>query len=127
MGSLKAPPERVLVCGSRYWTDRKVIEEELRKLPEGSIVIHGSAKGADTIAGRAAWWLGFKVEQFPARWDLHGTAAGPIRNQQMIDTKPTLVLAFHSNLNDSKGTKDCVARARRHDIPVRIITGEEAK
>lgn len=71
--------------------------------------------------------IGLKVindgKGFPADWKRYGKAAGPIRNQQMIDEgKPDLVLAFHENINESRGTKDMVARARGIGIKVIIIT-----
>ena len=42
---------KVLVCGSRKWLEQKPIERELRKLPPGTIVVHGACRGADNIAG----------------------------------------------------------------------------
>ena len=63
--------------------------------------------------------MGFRVESFPAKWDLYGRAAGPIRNQEMLDVgKPSLVVYFHSDLKDSKGTKDMVERATKSGIEV---------
>jgi hypothetical protein len=47
------------------------------------------------------------VIAMPADWANHGKAAGPIRNRKMLDLKPDLVLAFHADLTNSKGTKDC--------------------
>jgi len=38
----------------------------------------------------------------------------------MLDEKPDLVIAFHPNLAESKGTKDCVNEAKRRGIPVEV-------
>jgi hypothetical protein len=66
--------------------------------------------------------LGIPVLSFPADWARFGRAAGPIRNQRMLDEgKPTLVLAFHNNIVESKGTKDMVKRARKAGIRVRLF------
>jgi hypothetical protein len=39
----------------------------------------------------------------------------------MLDMSPDLVLAFHNNIKESKGTKDCVSEAARRGILVEII------
>ncbi len=108
---------RVLVCGSRKWTDYAAIEQRLKLLPPQTMIIEGEAKGADKMARRIAVRIGLPVMPFPAEWDKYRRAAGVIRNQQMLDEgKPDLVLAFA--LPDSVGTKDMVARARKAGIPV---------
>jgi hypothetical protein len=113
---------RILVCGDRNWRDMSIIGRELKKFPPETIVIHGGAKGADTLGGFVAEKLGFKVLVFPANWKRYGKAAGPIRNQVMIDEgMPELVLAFHENLSESKGTKDMVNRARGVGIKVEVF------
>lgn len=113
---------KILVCGDRHWKRMDIIERELKKFPPGTIVIHGAAKGADTLGGFVADKLGFKVIPFDAKWKIYGRAAGPIRNQQMIDEgKPELVLAFHENISESLGTKDMVNRARGVGIKVEVF------
>lgn len=109
---------RVLICGDRNWTDYRAIRELVRSLPVGSTVIEGDARGADRMAGQAAREFGVAVEVYPAQWDTHGRAAGPIRNQQMLDEgKPDAVCWFHDKLSESKGTRDMVQRAQRAGIP----------
>lgn len=118
---MASKPRRVLICGDRHWTDRFLISMVLNTLPADAVIIHGAAPGADTIAGNIAREMGLRVEPYPAEWDKHGHAAGPIRNQQMLDEgKPTEVHAFHSDLKKSKGTKDMVRRARTAGLPVAI-------
>lgn len=113
---------KVLVCGDRNWSDMDKIETRLKRLPEGTTLIHGAARGADTLGGYVAErFCGFKVEAYPADWNKYHRAAGPIRNRQMLDQKPDLVIAFHSDLATSKGTKDCVMEARKRKIPVEVI------
>lgn len=120
---------RVIICGSRDWTNKARIGRYLDTLMDDEgytadsiTVIHGGCKGADHHAGMEAKGRGISVVEYPANWLKHGLRAGPIRNQQMIDDgRPDRVVAFHADLNTSKGTKDMVARARFHDIPVTII------
>lgn len=112
---------KVLVCGDRNWTDIKAIFRELSKLPHGTIIIEGEANGADKLARYEAEFLGFQVLPFPADWKKYGRAAGPIRNQQMLDQRPDRVLAFHPDLDKSKGTRDMVMRARKAGIKVFIF------
>lgn len=114
---------RILVCGDRHWNDYKIIRRELLNFPKGTVIIHGKAKGADSIAGAIALELDFKVEEYSAEWNVHGRAAGPIRNRKMLyEGMPDIVLAFHKNIEGSKGTKDMVNIARSAGKTVRIIT-----
>lgn len=51
---------RILVCGSRDWTDEKAIRTELEKYTEHRIIlITGGCRGADTIASKIGTKLGF--------------------------------------------------------------------
>lgn len=122
---------KVLVTGSRDWIDPHPIERELKKLPPGTIVVHGGARGVDTIAGFVAKKLGLKVREYQARWQEYGRTAGPIRNREMLqkehpDSKGEFVsvaIAFHKDPNLGKGTKDMVelVREAQPTIEVRIF------
>lgn len=117
---------RVLITGDRNWKRIDIIERELKKLPADTIIIHGAARGADTLGKFVAERLGLKVindgKGFPADWKRYGRSAGPIRNQLMIDKgNPDLVLAFHENIAESRGTRDMVARASGAGVKVIII------
>lgn len=126
---------RLLVCGDREWNQFAIVFRELDALwqdyigdecndPDAFLIIEGGCDGAD-IAAR--YWAQAKQvawKEFPVTkddWNKHGKAAGPIRNQQMLDEgKPDLVIAFHSNIAKSKGTWDMIKRANKAGIPVRI-------
>lgn len=123
---------KVLVCGSRDSTDGAAIKRRLSALPGAAkdiTIIHGACSrrdpvtgaeiSADMLADKAARELGFRVECYPANWLAHGKkAAGPIRNRQMLDRCPDLVLAFQRNR--SRGTQDTIAEARRRRIAVEV-------
>ncbi len=121
---------RVLICGSRDWDDRAAIWAVLWGLElvhddEGLTIIEGGAKGADREADLWCKNVARKStahEQFPADWAKHGKAAGPIRNQRMLEAKPDVVWAFVSKpLAESRGTHDMVTRARAAGIPVYVV------
>lgn len=113
---------KVLVCGDRNWTDTEKIREKLEQLPVGTIVVHGACRGADEIADEEAKKLGFGVLPYPYIRSL-GKAGGPVRNQKMLDENRdiTRCLAFHPNLDNSKGTADMVRRCWVRGVPVEIV------
>lgn len=79
------------------------------------LVIHGGASGADNIAGRWAFLAGIREYVFGADWATHGKAAGPIRNQKMLDEgKPNLVVAFPGG----KGTANMINLAADAGIEI---------
>lgn len=63
---------RVLVTGSRGWTDAEAIHRESSTLSGKVVVIHGGAKGADSIAGEIAGKKGVPVRVIQGT---HGGAA----------------------------------------------------
>lgn len=113
----------ILVTGDRNWNDEQCIYDALASYQGDHTLIHGAARGADTIATNAAKLLGWGIVAFPANWAAYGRAAGPLRNQEMLETGPDLVIAFHPDLTKSKGTRDMVTRARRAGIRVIHYTG----
>ena len=113
---------RVLVCGGREYDARTVlygILDGIHRANEIDVVISGMARGADMLAHDWAAEQGIQVNPFPADWKTHSRAAGPIRNQQMIDQgKPDLVVAFPGGT----GTEDMVRRATKAGVRVvRIV------
>lgn len=119
---------RILCCGDRNWKDRILIMQHIIMASGFTFdvtIIEGEADGADTISKEVAITMGMAVEGFKADWKQYGKAAGPIRNQKMLDKgKPDIVLAFHDDLEHSKGTKDMVRRAELANIPVTVISHE---
>jgi len=114
---------KILICGDRNWSNREVIKRELSKiLGTNHVVIHGGANGADKLAGEVAKGLGFKVVVFPADWEKYGKVAGMLRNTEMLMEKPELILAFHPDLSQSKGTKGLLKIASKMHIPYKHFT-----
>jgi hypothetical protein len=119
----------LLCCGDRHWKDRELIAREIDKVRrscrDGELItlVEGEADGADKLSRQWAVKVGIIVHPYPAKWKIYGFAAGPIRNQQMLDEEEIdLVLAFHDDLEHSSGTADMVRRAHLAEIPVKVIT-----
>lgn len=111
----------LVVSGSRYATirDRFIINEVLDRVLEecpGLRLVHGGAQGADSLAGEWAAARGVPVTVFPADWRKHGRAAGPIRNQAMLDAGCDGWAAFPVAGEPNKGTSDFVSRATRSGV-----------
>ena len=113
---------RVLVCGDRNWIDAELLFDTLDSLERPLVVVEGGARGADRLARAWAQARDVPWEEYPADWSHRGKAAGPIRNQQMLDTGPDVVIAFHDDLDGSKGTRDMVSRALKANVAVRVVT-----
>jgi hypothetical protein len=119
---------RILVTGSRTWTDesglrlamfREIIGDDGR-----TVIVHGDAPGADTMADRYARMTGCGRERYPA-------AEFPSprdRNQHMVDLGADVCLAFATSW--ASGTGMCARMARRAGIPVfdfGVDTSREAR
>ena len=108
---------KVLVCGGRDYQNAEYLYSVLDKVNYyGDIVLcHGGAKGADALAGQWASDRGVSCTVFPAQWKVHGKAAGPIRNKQMLDEfKPDMVIAFPGGA----GTRNMIGQAKKAGVKV---------
>lgn len=140
---------QVLVTGSRAWDDQQAVADALLDAWHDAVqtvspevhftVVHGDCpSGADAIAKQWAIDNGVFHHGFPADWsgpctpacpdtphrktNRHGEycpLAGHYRNQLMVDMGIDLVLAFHRN--NSRGTADCIRRAKSAGIPVHVL------
>jgi YspA, cpYpsA-related SLOG family len=114
---------RVIVTGSRAYRGSDVLREisllAMEHGRENLVIVHGDCpSGADKLASIAARALAIREEPHPADWATHNKAAGPIRNQEMVNAGASLVLAFFAEGEPNRGTLDCVRRAIAAGIPV---------
>lgn len=115
---------KVVISGDRKASEffhGKFIRDYIFKLPINCTILHGGCKGVDILAHKYARERGMNVEIYHAEWDKYGKAAGPIRNKKMLDQNPHLVLAFHPDLNRSKGTMHMINIAKEKGVAVDYI------
>lgn len=113
---------RVLITGSRHWDCHELAARVVGKLkakyPEGLVIVHGNAGGVDSAFRKACQAAGVEHEAHPAEWHKYGRRAGPLRNQAMVDAGAAFAIACHDDLDNSKGTGDCVTRCLAAGVPV---------
>lgn len=118
--NLSHPAKRVLITGSRGWSDvemmARVLREVLMEIGPYTLV-HGDARGADTYGYQIAEFMGLPSEAHPAQWESLGKRAGFVRNAEMVDLGADLCLAFIKN--ESKGATMCADLAEQAGIPTR--------
>jgi len=124
---------KILVTGSRTWTDELIIIRELSKFPPGTIVVHGAARGLDSLADKIARSFGLIPRSYPITtedWNRLGPRAGGLRNSAMLKYENPdkdgvgidLCLAFTDDyLENSRGTNDMVKKAMRAGIKTKIV------
>lgn len=114
---------RVLVCGGRDYADKARVFATLDALHATTpitCIIDGCARGADALGATWAVARNIPQDRFPADWNTHGTAAGPIRNAQMLsEGKPDRVVAFPGGT----GTANMIALARKAGVLVQEFVG----
>jgi hypothetical protein len=135
-------PSRSLVIaagGGRdlAWPQQRVAAELLAR-SSGRLVhllLHGGARGADAAIGRAAQQLGWSALVMPAQWQLHGRAAGPIRNRALLEqavaravahSSPgyqasVLVVAFPGGAGTASLVREARRMACRSPVPIAVV------
>lgn len=112
---------KVLVCGGREYADARTVNatlDDIQRTAGISRVIEGCAPGADHLAELWARSSHVNIWHFPADWEKHGRAAGPIRNRRMlVEGLPDLVVAFPGG----RGTAHMVKLARNAGVPVQEV------
>ena len=115
----------LLITGTREGVPLQRIQKAFDRLveafPDGLEVtlVHGAARGVDQMCAEEAIRRGWNTEAYPANWTRFGKAAGPIRNQEMVDLGPDFFIAFP--VPHSRGTRDCIRRAKEAKIPGWVV------
>lgn len=121
---------RVLVTGSREWSDitaiPRILSDLLREHHRVTIVHGDCPTGADHHArvwaecgilhGMRHFEVTVRHEPYPALWNEFGKQAGPIRNRYMVGLGADVCLAFPTP--SSRGTISCMDLAAAAGIPV---------
>ena len=127
-------PLVLMVTGSRKHTNRAFIKAVLDSFllyahPNRPYLIEGGAEGTDKIARDWAWANKVPCTTFEADWGRYGRRAGPIRNSRMLDSKPSMMLAFPLGSFDeklSRGTYNAIEIALNRGIPTAIFRADPA-
>jgi len=139
-GPTVAPSHSLVIAagGGRdlSWPQQRVAAELLAR-SSGRLVhllLHGGARGADAAIGRAAQQLGWSALVMPAQWQLHGRAAGPIRNRELLEqaiaravarSSPgslasVLVVAFPGGAGTASLVREARRMASRSPVPISV-------
>lgn len=121
---------RIIIAGTRTFKNLTLMKKKLDKLLSKMneiTIITGGAPGADKMAQQWAFQyrkreaginIGLPVINYYADWKKHKKAAGPIRNQEMVDNADGLI-AFWDGI--SPGTKDVIRKAKKKGLKVTVI------
>ena len=110
---------RTIIAGSRSATYNDVYEA-IKSCPfkhEITLIISGTAKGADTFGEQIAEKYNIEVIKFPANWNLYGKSAGVIRNKEMAENAKALIAVWDGI---SKGTKNMIDIAKQLGLLIYI-------
>lgn len=116
---------RVVIAGSRTITDLMDIAPILDFYLElwgdayfNPTFCQGEARGVDVVAREYLQSIGCTVINMRANWELHGKAAGHIRNQEManwaIEEPGSVLIAILTG--ESRGTKNMVETALKTGV-----------
>jgi hypothetical protein len=105
---------RVIIAGSRTLADPAIIVTAVAASGyDITEVVSGAAQGVDRLGEEWAQRHDIPVTRFPADWDNHGRAAGPIRNNQMVSYVGAAGALLAIWDGASSGTAHVISAARR--------------
>lgn len=112
---------RIIIAGGRDFNDYQLLLDSVCPILKGDHnieIVSGCANGADKLGERFAESFGLTVIKFPANWNKHGRAAGPIRNLEMAKYADELIVFWDGK---SSGTKNMINTATKLNLKVNII------
>ena len=108
---------RVVMGGSRDWTDADAIRSTLQMLRPSFVGVGDCPTGADPIIRDISKELGIPGRVYIADWGKFGRPAGPLRNRRMVESvKPSRVVGFLRSDRENRGTKNLLLLAERSNI-----------
>ena len=113
---------KTIIAGSRDFKDYDLLKKQVNyyRTYKGIIteIVSGCARGADALGEQYALENGIQLKYFPADWDKHKKAAGPIRNRQMAEYADALIAVWDGS---SRGTKNMIDEMHKLNKPVFVI------
>lgn len=109
---------KVIIAGGREINDYDLLLQAVLNAGfDITAVVSGGARGVDAMGERFAEEAGLQLFKFPADWDKHGRAAGPIRNRVMAEFGDALIAIWDGK---SRGTKNMIDQARERGLKVHV-------
>ena len=110
---------RTIIAGSRDCTDMKILETAIANITwQPSVVISGTARGADTLGELWAAKNNIPIERKPANWKQYGQSAGYKRNREMAESAEALIALWDGN---SRGTLHMIEQANKKQLLVYVF------
>lgn len=112
---------KTVIAGCRDFENYLLLKEMVDKFRTTNMiseVVSGGARGADAMGERYAIEFNLPLKIYPADWNKHGRAAGPIRNQHMAEYADQLIAVWDGQ---SKGTKNMIENMNKLNKPVYVI------
>ena len=111
---------RIIIAGSRNVTETEVRTALYRCswLDFASVIVSGTAKGADMFGELWADERNLLIQRFPADWKKHGKRAGPLRNELMAKNAEGLVAGWNGK---SRGTQSMIELASKLGLRITIV------
>ncbi len=115
----------MLVTGSRHYNDVAKVWQALFDMEQSEgrelvLIVGDCPTGADLWARRWCYFYQRPALVFEADWENRGRAAGPERNQAMVDERPVIASAFLVDFDPCRGTRDCGRRLKASGIPTTV-------
>lgn len=97
---------KVIIAGGRDIRDYDAVKSAVEESEFTVLqVVSGAAKGVDYMGELWSEWRDVPCKRFPADWNTHGKAAGPIRNKQMAEYADALILVWDGKSRGSASMK----------------------
>ena len=110
---------KLIIAGGRHYSLTAEDVDELDHLHRSiDEIVSGGAQGADKSGEAYAFYRKIPVKRFPADWQTHGRAAGPIRNKAMAEYADAVAL-----FPGGKGTASMFREAKAAGLTIYDFRG----
>lgn len=110
---------KTIIAGSRGCTEEALLERALSECGwTPTMVISGTARGADQMGEKWASENGVPCQKFPADWKTFGKSAGIRRNEQMAEHAEALIAIWDGT---SRGTAHMIREAQRKGLRTFVL------
>ena len=115
-----------MVSGDRNYKHKSVIETAIKRFDKSKVtIIHGGCRGADSLAEQVCKQNSFVSKIFYPDYDKYGSPrCFHIRNDEMLKIA-NILLVFHTDLQNSKGTKSVFNKAMKIKLPIEVYPNDK--